>query len=262
MDWGRTKTIFIITFIILNLLLGYQIYLKQKEYLQDIQSTNSIQELNSILKLQGIKLGSEIPKEIPELHFVQMKKTETKFNPSLVEKISSSGSDKEYYQIHEPIKIEKNNNSQEISSKMKKVINNITEYTSDPYEISGSSSYLTFHQQIQGYPYFGDTLTLQVTDEYVIGYWQNYYEIVDQGPNRQVISAYSALRTVLDHQFIPRASKIMEMKLGYYKQAYPDDIQVFVPVWRLVYQRNQNIGKVYINAMTGGVEKTVSALQP
>ncbi|WP_339060784.1 two-component system regulatory protein YycI [Tepidibacillus marianensis] len=260
MDWGKTKTIFILTFFILNLLLGYQIYLKQKEYLQDIQSSNSIQELNSILRLQGIKLTSEIPREIPELHFVQVKKVEIEFNKTLVQKISMAGNGKDYYQINDPIKIEKPYNSQELNSRMKKVIYQFNEYADDPYEMN--SNYLSYHQRIEGFPYYGETLKLQLSDEHVIGYWQDYYEVVNQGPNRQVISAYSAIRTILDHQFIPKDSKIQEIQLGYYKQAYPDDIQVFVPVWRMTYQQNHNTGMVYINAMTGGVEKMVSALQP
>ncbi|TCS80783.1 two-component system regulatory protein YycI [Tepidibacillus fermentans] len=235
MDWGKTKTIFIFTFFILNLVLGYQIYLKQKEYLQDIQSTNSIQELNHILRLQGIKLTYNLPKEIPELHFIQVKEKKLKRN-----------------EIKEPIKLEQPYNSKLLNAKLQKTINHFSEYDYDSQE--SSSNRLVFHQRIEDFPYFSDNLILQISKGKVISYQQEYYEMVDKGPTRQVISAHSALRTALDYQYIPNGSEIKEMKLGFYKQDYPEDIQILVPVWRIVYQDSERRGMIYIHAMTGGVE--------
>ena len=239
MDWSKTKTIFILAFLLLNIILGWQIYTKQTEYLQDTQTTNSTQELANIVRLQQINITGPVPKEIPDLYFIQVKKTEFYQNSKLVE----------------PIRVETSSSQKQITSKLQKTIRHLTEYEYD--HANSSIQQIVYNQRIEGYPYFGSSLILPIIDGETIAYSQDYYQVVERGPNRQVISANAALRTALDHQLIPKNSDIQEIQLGFYKQAFPEDIQVFVPVWRIVYVNDQaEKGIVYINAMTGGVEQT------
>lgn len=236
MDWGKTKNIFIIVFLILNLSLGYQLYLKNFNQLDDLQATNNdIEEINEKLKQQEIAITIDIPKEMPEMHFLQVKNN--------------------IFANHSMLNNSDNNNT-DIYSLQSIIYENITYF--DQYKFSEDDSnnddYFVYYQHDGDFPFYGSTLEVYINDDGTIYYTQNYYEIINQGLDRQVISSYSALQTVLDQQLIPTGAEIVQIELGYHGQTSQSSIQILTPVWKISYSFNDVNHELYVNAMTGGLQ--------
>ncbi len=237
MDWSRAKNIFIIAFLLLNISLGYQLYLKHNENVQSKQWTsNNIDDLKDTLKQQNIKLNLTVPKEMPEMHFLQIKnKLLTSYN-----NVDQS--------IEESVHTDKN----ALESRLLDMVYHFDQYEYSPIESNGEKKFI-YYQVNEKFSFFGAKLEVDLNKN-TIAVKQNYFEIINKGLDRQVISSYSALRTVLDQQLIPKDAEIVEIKLGYHGQNNQVSTQLLTPVWRITYKTEKLINSVYVNAMTGGLQ--------
>ena len=238
MDWSRAKTIFILSFFILNLSLGYQLYLKKTETIQNLQWTSSnLEELQEKLTQQSIQLVEEIPKNVPEMHFLQVKNDIYFSNQNINEKV------------------DKFLDRDEIESVVEPLFRNFQEYKYNSYE--SRQTRLIYYQSIDHYPIFAAKIEVIVNSDQTISYSQNYFKVTNKGLDRQVISSYSALRMILDQQLIPESSIINQIVLGYQGQGNQTDIQVLTPVWKISYETGEKKREIYVNAMTGGLENMI-----
>src|SRR5690625_1708511 len=85
MEWGRAKTILILTFLLLNVLLGYQLW-KNKINLagEYFHSRELTQQTEQLLKSKGISLAQEIPKQTPLLSEITVKYDRTYHQDDIV----------------------------------------------------------------------------------------------------------------------------------------------------------------------------------
>lgn len=240
MDWGKAKSILIVTFLLLNISLGYQLYLKNQGNIQNNHlNTNNIQEIKEILKQQEITIDTAIPLEVPEMHFLQIKNN-TYAN---------------YLEIPNDNKVT-DITLHYVETKLRENTHSFESYEYNPDESNGKD-YFVFNQVEQGIPFFGAKIEARVNENGTIIYSQNYYEIRNQGSNREVISSYSALRTVLDQQLIPKGAKIEKIILGYHGTEQ-SSIQLLTPVWEIEYSYNGESFELYVNAMSGGIQNVIN----
>ncbi|UJF33343.1 hypothetical protein [Paenibacillus hexagrammi] len=75
MDWSRAKTILIVTFLTLNMILGFQLWTssinKQTEIAADASGT--VEELNRVLRSKNIRLTDNLPTELPNIQVINVK---------------------------------------------------------------------------------------------------------------------------------------------------------------------------------------------
>ncbi|UUZ82522.1 hypothetical protein LJK88_50735 [Paenibacillus sp. P26] len=69
MDWGRAKTILILSFLLLNMVLGFQLWSSRSDLLNFDTSPSgaAIEELQQIVKSKNIQVPADIPKDTPKL---------------------------------------------------------------------------------------------------------------------------------------------------------------------------------------------------
>lgn len=67
MNWSRTKTVFIMTFLLLNLFLGYQLYEVNDENQLSLISGNSTQDR---LRENKISIDVELPDDLEEVEYL------------------------------------------------------------------------------------------------------------------------------------------------------------------------------------------------
>ncbi len=222
-------------------MLGYQLYLKENKYSHYMQwTTNNIEELKEKMDEQRIQLHSDIPKEIPEMHFLQIKNKVYAINETLEKNISETP------------------NKNLIESFAQQLFSHYQQYQYDLIQ-SDNKQYYVYYQMIDGYPIYGAKIEIIINENQSITYSQNYCETINQGLDRQVIPAYSALRTVLEQQIIPENAEILQILLGYHGDTNQTNIQVFLtPVWRITYQVDNIKEELYVNAMTGSLENMIN----
>ncbi len=236
MDWGKAKNIFIVSFLLLNLILGYQLYIKYSENnFNRIWTKDNVEELIIILEEKNIILNIDMSNEMPNMTFL-------KVNNNVI-------SDNNLISLSNEQNISKDILKEVLGDR----INNFWEYKYSSVE-SNSKDYFVYYQIKNGYPFFDAKTIVNVDDRNVIYYSQNYFEIISVGLEKQVISSNSALRIAVEQQLIPKNSEIDNMELGFRGQENQSTIQDLTPVWKIVYRTEDNVNAIFINAFTGGIE--------
>lgn len=289
MDWSKAKTYLILTFLLLDLVLGYQYYISQQEALGYVQSFDTqLEELKEVLRERKMMLVTDVPKETPVLNFIQVWHpkqpiqqiaSEILQDERLVENDQSRGTMKfrslegdfevtpdGFFRLNfEPglMKAEKDLGTKRGQYALQRVapyVWNGTMYKEDVAlnNFAKGTTTLRYLQSYQRYPIFSAVLEINLQNAEIIGYNQKALEIGAEEENGQrVISAIGAIRTVAE-TFDPEAvadpsgiAAIHDVKLGYYSQNYVGaDVWYLAPMWRIVTD-----DKVfYVNALTGQLE--------
>jgi regulatory protein YycI of two-component signal transduction system YycFG len=251
MDWSRAKTILIVTFLLLDLFLGYEVV---SSFNRDIETAPRGElipsSLEEFLKTRNIVLETEIPSETPEMNYVNIRFTSFAHHLQKLtgQEIGQQGVGV-MIKFNEPILLANFVNKMEILKSLEPYAAYVQDYV---YDAQRSSSYLQRYMQQYGkYPIFSAALEVFTERNHVLGYRQVHVQIVNQGKGRKIIPAFTAVRTLLDNGYIRYGEKITGVSVGYYGHMYDADIQVLAPVWRVVHTE----GIQYVNGITGAIEQ-------
>lgn len=242
MDWGRAKTILIVTFFILNVLLGFQLYTSRADLLdQDRTPSGLLFETQRLIEMKNIKLPEQVPAELPRLREIVA---------TIDDKITTNE------KIVLPIRIRYS------PSVHKGTIKDETAFTEIPHleeyrydEALSTDNKYYFNQLYKDLPLFDVRLELTgALDGYVPDYKQRYVQIEEQTQEGQepqrVISPYTALRTLAEFYF-PNGAEVVSIRLGYHGRVYNSQSMYMVPYWRFVLKSGEVF---YVHAFNGAVE--------
>ncbi|HEU4962470.1 MAG TPA: two-component system regulatory protein YycI [Bacilli bacterium] len=286
MDWSRAKTYLIITFLLLDMLLGYQYYSAQQKAQGYIQPFSvQMEELQGLLTERKMVLQTEVPKETPEMSFLQVSRpkrpteevVEKLFDEArLIEDDKSTGTmtfhteqgefrvtGQGFYtlQLSNPIPVQggaDTKTSQLVRQAIGPLVNDIDLYREDLFFGSGKNVVFRYQQTYDEYPLFSGLLEVQLQNGGIIRYNQKALTIGDEdSQQRRVLSAINAVRSVaetFDPSTLPDGQEqvfIRSIELGYYSPNYEDaDEWYLAPMWRIVTDQHF----YYVNAFTGQVE--------
>jgi regulatory protein YycI of two-component signal transduction system YycFG len=252
-DWSRAKTILIWAFLLLDLFLGYQVYASRMQHWQDAETVDGNKwDIELYLQQLNITLATEVPQETPELRYLNvevqgLKTFALQGIPGIkvsMEKTALAA------KLEPPMRVRGEMTPAELLRQLHPRILHANEYAADSHQ-SGRQRFI-YLQQYDKLPLFVAPLEIHLENGAVHSFRQTYFHIRSQGSGRQVISAYTALRSLVEKQIISPGEKIENVQLGYYGY-YDADIQVLAPVWRVIHD-----GKLhYVNAFTGAVERPV-----
>lgn len=257
MDWSRIKTIFIFTFLILNLYLlneFYKIYVSsQYDYMYETSFENK-------LKTEEITY-IELPKNIKKDHYISA--TPKKFSKDELEKVSSTILKGQVITIKnettlesvlaKPITINENVNPDELTPILK---NNI--FQGDQYHywnINTDEQTITFYQQLEGkmlYKNINGELTFYYNDNYeIVGYKQTLLEDFEEfSEDETILQPIKGIETLYENGELSFGSKITDVELGYYTLVHLTSSQVLTPVWRFVVNEKEDL---FVNAIEGQI---------
>lgn len=255
MNWSRTKSIFIVAFLILNSFLGYQLWEKMqtKQFELAQLSESSLEEL---LALRQITIDTELQAEQAKMSQLN---AQFVMNLGELEKLERQNIIFQDHllqsQFHEPIMLEP---EWKLESFQQQVMDPYVlwseQYRLDQWFADG----IHFLQTVEGRPIFVGGLRFLVEQEeegvQVLGYDQVYFQVVNTGTKQPIISSYTSIRTLLDNQAIPPYSTITGVELGYYGQIYEVESQVLTPAWRIMIETEESTRMIYVNAITGAIE--------
>ncbi|WP_126429170.1 two-component system regulatory protein YycI [Brevibacillus marinus] len=253
MDWSRAKTILIAAFLLLDLFLAYQVYESRTQQWNEVQLIRKgAGNIELLLDERNIRLAMEIPEDTPQMQYVHVEYlSEAVLNqhplpPDQQMTISDSLIMARFAQ---PIPLNDSQNAAELLRELRHRVMYAEQYQPDKYYTE--RGIFRYWQQYEGLPIFVAPLELYVQQDAVTGYQQSYLRIRNHGDGRQVISAYTALRSLLEKQLIRNGETIEDVTMGYFGHEYDADVQVLAPIWRIIHN-----GKIdYVNAFTGAVER-------
>jgi regulatory protein YycI of two-component signal transduction system YycFG len=246
MDWGRAKTILILSFLFLNMILGYQLWNgKTKQTDLSADASGLVEELNQVLRSKNVRLAEELPKDVPKLKEITVKfdesmKSNEKIslrNPTTMALVLEKGTDKA------------NNGRLEIPK--------LNMYQFDA--ITSHDGVFMLNQLYGTLPMFEVKLELYETAGKITSYRQAYVEVESSGEQKEqkVIPAQLAVRSLVEN-YLLEGSVITDIRLGYHGQLYNSQTQYMVPSWRIAVG-NGDI--YYVQAFNGAVEVPQKSVQ-
>ncbi|MCZ8517633.1 two-component system regulatory protein YycI [Paenibacillus filicis] len=242
MEWGRAKTILILSFLLLNVVLGVQLWSSRSDLL-DLEASTSgaaAQELQRLLKSKNIQVPADIPKDVPKLKEI-VAKFDEKLTPGLPVTLAA------------PFKFDPLISKSSGKDLMVRAgIPKADSYQFDP--ALSSNGKFVFHQLYGGFPMFEVQLELIEKNGLIAAYKQGFVEIKAEGDQKEqkVISPYTALQTLIEN-YLPAGSVITGVKLGYHGQMYNSQTLNMWPSWRVTIGNSS--GDVYfVHAFSGAVE--------
>ena len=241
MDWGRAKTVLIISFLSLNILLAYQLWVNRWSQAAGISSDRLIEETNRILAAKGIRLLSDIPKDTPTLSSISVHWGE-EYQPLKSVELST------------PIPVSlllDSASTRDLGTWLG--LEHFGEYELDA--AASSQDVYVFYQMADGLPMFDVTLQFYADQNEIIGYKQAYVEVKSseepkERETQKIISAYTAIRSLAEN-YLKEGAVITDVRLGYHGQLFDSEDQTFVPYWRVLISDGE---PYYVHAFTGAVE--------
>lgn len=255
MNWSRTKSIFIVAFLILNVFLTWELIETNSANQLHLITEATIQER---LDLNNVKIDIELPEEdLPGLHVIGRS---TPLNDNVIAPLHNQDAmiidERTIVSIlDEPYDIDPKQFQQDIHSFLSSYIFRGNEYQYGRYDTDARQFllYQTFEDKT-AYTYGDEPLVLQLDDnQRIIGYEQSYYTFEEvEGREREILSSLKAIEILLNEQLIRMNSTVSNVQFGYYSFfSLQHDVQIFAPMWRVVVE-----GETYlVNAIEGSVQQ-------
>lgn len=235
MEWSRAKTILIMAFLALNILLGYQLWIGKIELEKTtINSEETTREIQQLMTNKDIRLEASVSEEAPKLQDISIR-FDSAFDSQRVIEVEKPFYSNNLYKASEKSKLQQ--------------IPHFSEYQLD--EGVSSSEVYVLHQLYNGYPMFEVNLKLLAKHGLIEGYRQSFAGII-QNPEKKeqkVLSGMTAIGSLVEN-YLPRGSVITDVRLGYHGQIFNSETQVLAPSWRIVTRKGDVF---YVHAITGAV---------
>ena len=136
------------------------------------------------------------------------------------------------------------------------LVDQARQYEPDP--LLSTDERWRYVQTVQGVPLFHVGLELVLEHGAIQAYHQSWAAVRRREAAPALISAATAVYSLLEKQYLSEFTVLQEVRFGYYGRLYDADQQVLNPVWRVVYDEQRADGHerhvVFVNAITGSLE--------
>jgi len=255
-EWSNAKTIFIITFLILNLFLTYQFNEKRDRSELDLITKASIEEKLAAEEI----IYKELPKDPEESMYISgkpkffdeesiknFKNQEINIdNPALLQSI-----------LKQPFKL-----SNSVTEADPKIQQFLKEYVleSDSYKlwnIDEENGTILFFQHYKNQIFYNTSSNISGLllvnfnqDKEVISYQQTMLVSFEEYENKEIISALKALEFLYQNDYLKPGSEVTKVELGYYPLEQLSESQILAPTWHIIVNGKTDY---YVNAFEGQI---------
>ncbi|MER1290877.1 two-component system regulatory protein YycI, partial [Bacillus sp. C1(2022)] len=252
MEWNRTKTIFIIVFLILDIFLAFQYFDKRSNNQFPILEKSTLQE---DMKADHISYGN-LSKETSKGSSISAQKRVFKQSEikslkgqkpkALMNTAKENALTEIEMEFETPIALPKT----DMKTKAREIVNEeiIDGNKYKLWKVDKSGKQIVFFQTYNGNYIFQDrqnddnnemgevVLYLNNKNE-VVSYKQSMLQDIKEVKTENLISAVGAVEALYYPDYLKKYSKIKSAELGYFTQYPLASAQIFVPVWRIEVER-------------------------
>lgn len=236
MDWSRAKTVMIVSFLLLNILLGYQLWLDVQAQLNaNPNSAELPADKLQLMQQKKITLSTTLPSETPmmgDLTYLLQSDSMDKREPTLI--IPAVDSAVVF-------------NENQLDRTLGELIPDLSEYAYDLH--SSRDGVFVMHRMVDERPMFHTKLELYNSNLKITAYLQDRVEITRTGDKQQVLAASKVVSSLIETYLEP-GSVIVDIQLGYYGQIFDSEVQVATPAWRVMLDDSK---VYYVDAISGEV---------
>lgn len=239
MDWGRAKNVLIYAFLLLNLVLAYQLWVDYREQAgSSLDYTSLSESTQRVMEENRIQVLSPIPSETPQLPKIAY--------------TYSVGDQGKLIKLNQPVDTKLvYSNQKELQAALSGQIPNLDQFRHDPQ--SDKENVFVFRPLVNGeWPLFNVELELIHENQKIEYYRKPVIKIqsTNDVEEQKVLSASKALGTIIERNFIPPKSAVKDIQLGYYGQMFNTDVELAAPAWRFTLDNGEMI---YVQGISGDV---------
>jgi len=253
MDWSKIKTIFIITFLILDVYLLFQFMKIRDANKYEVATEASFED-----KLKADEISYvELPKApIKDQYLSAMPRTFTKGDMAKLK--GQTASIKEpgttlLVTLDKPLQLNTKFEPAELSTFLKENVLFGEHYQF--WEKNDKKNTITYYQQYNNFPLFKNikgmiTFTVNA-DNQIISYQQTYLEDIEKLTAKEdILPPLKAIETLHQKGVLKPKSKITKIELGYSTLIGLAASQVLAPTWRFVVDDKESL---FVNAFEGQI---------
>ncbi|WP_127530001.1 two-component system regulatory protein YycI [Paenibacillus kobensis] len=241
MDWSRAKSVLILAFLVLNVVLGYQLWQNVSERLNADQKLGDLgTDTLRIMKERGIGLATSasIPSETPKMRDLTYRFTTP---PGLAKRV----------ELKTPVDSRIVFEEKELQEQLGGIIPDLKLYRFD--QLSSTDGVFVLYRMAGGRPMFDVKLELYYSNQNqkITAYSQTQVELQqsDVTEAREVLSASKAVMPLID-KYLEEGSVIKEISLGYHGQLFESETQYAAPSWRVILENGKPF---YVHAISAEV---------
>ncbi|MFC4619673.1 two-component system regulatory protein YycI [Camelliibacillus cellulosilyticus] len=275
MNWGKTKTIFIICFLLLDVFLSYQLYERQMNNEKQLGETGTSEVVNlgnipqptaptvdqDVYTLNGSYLNFEKDDDAKE-KLKAIVGTKKSSNISLQ---TDAGGMVLHASFKKPIDVPANKNERQ--DFLAAYVYNGQDYKY--WSFDKTKGVMRFIQQFKGNTVFSvdnghlNTLDLTVKNGKITGYVQTYFDAEQEEKVKISIKYEEALKSLFDNNllFTSEVKEIEDGELGYFNITSNSDANsrlLYVPAWYIKVKSDSGEKEFFIKVDTGQVIQPTS----
>lgn len=243
MEWGKAKTILIITFLMLNVLLAYQLW-TNKSHPFGFDLRVSTEATEALLDSKGIRLERPIPTFTPMLREITVQFSD-EFDPDEALRLDGLSMADEEGEV----------DREALLDALISLIPQASSYELDTIVSSDGDDYLVLSQLYNDLPLFEVNIIIEKKEAMIYEYKQSYVHVKSSIEEREqrILSAFQAVEFLAEN-YLAEGTVIRDVSLGYHGQNYDSATLVLAPKWRIVLH-NGDI--YYVHGINGAVEVPV-----
>ncbi|MFS0656482.1 two-component system regulatory protein YycI [Bacillus sp. 179-C3.3 HS] len=248
MEWNKTKTIFIVAFLVLDIFLGFQYFEKRStDHFAIIEKTDTLEEM----KADGIKYGNLSDEAKIGYRITAEKRQFTKKDvDGLIDQKTKSTFPKTEKDdpvtllemtFNDPIALPKKDMKTAVTNLVNQRLLDGKNYKL--WSIDEEAGKIVFFQTYKGKYIFQEGLddtdnigkiTLNVNDQNeVVSYEQSMVTSINEVRKETLVPALETVKDLYTQNMLSPNSTVKKVELGYYTQYPGASTQVMVPVWRV-----------------------------
>lgn len=251
MDWSRIKTIFILTFLVLNIYLVYQFLNTRNEAQYEILKEASFEE-----KLKNDDIRYEELPETTKEKYISVKPrvfTSEDLAKEKLQVVTIGDGTSLQGEVEKPFKLSNKFDPIEFAAYVKTNILYGDQYHF--WEKDDEAKTITYFQQYKNKTFYYNNnakLTFYFNEKNeVISYRQTYLDVIDEiSDEEEVLTPLRAMETLYKKGLLKPKSKITKIELGYSTLVDLTANQVLTPTWMIVADGEVNL---FVHAFEGHV---------
>lgn len=253
MDWSKIKTIFILTFLVLDIYLMYEFFkLKDSSQLEYIAEPS----FDKRLKADEIEYN-ELPKNFQKDNYLSAKPKNFTNDDSIDDpklkgqQVTVNDGLVLTATLDKPYELNDKMDVSEINSFVKNHV-----IYGDQYRFWGKNeNKITYYQQFKDkvfYKNISGELTIWLSPENdIVSYQQTILENIEElSEKEKIIQPKKAIETLYKNGSLKPKSKISKVELGYVTFVHTGTSQVLTPAWRFVINDEDNL---FVHAIEGQI---------
>ncbi|BCB06075.1 two-component system regulatory protein YycI [Bacillus sp. KH172YL63] len=255
MDWSKTKSIFIIVFLILDIFLMSLLVNKISESNPETLSQATFEDK---LKADKITYPKTLTKDRIEEKYIVAKSrkfTDEDIKSLKNQEVNIINENTIHAALDEPYELEDDFSEEDLNDFLKTQLIGGDKYSFWQYNKDEQS--IIYYQTFRGRQLFNNTngkIILNVNNNnQIVSYRQSMLEDLNEfGENKLIIPSFEAMQALYTSQKISPGSVVKKPKLGYWT-FLAEESQVLAPTWHFIIESGDKQEDLFINAVEGHI---------